>query len=129
MVTVFTKEELEKALKNKEAKIVIQGELANEFVKKFEKKKKAKKRVMVGGLCTAALGLILLPFSFGGSSGIVAQGLVVTAGSVTVAMTTAEVAIVMGALGVVVSMAILRNYSIEVEPNGAVIMTNKKVSE
>ena len=43
MVTVTTKEELEKALKNKEAKIVIQGELANEFVKKLEKKKKAKK--------------------------------------------------------------------------------------
>ena len=129
MVTVTTKEELEKALKNKEAKIVIQGELANEFVKKLEKKKTAKKGVMIGGICTTALGLALLPFSFGASSGIVASGLTVTIGGATVVLTTAEVAIVMGTLGVVVSLAILRDYTVEVKSDGTVTMTRKKVSE
>ena len=84
---------------------------------------------MIGGICTTALGLALLPFSFGASSGIVASGLTVTIGGATVVLTTAEVAIVMGTLGVVVSLAILRDYTVEVKSDGTVTMTRKKVSE
>lgn len=125
MVTVTTKEELETALKNKEAKIVIQGEIANEFVKKYEKRKKAKKGAMIGGIGLTALGLVLLPFSFGASSGVVASGLTATIGGATVVMTTAEVAIVMGVLGVGVSTALLKNYEVVVGKD-YVEMTNKK---
>lgn len=107
MVTVYTKEELEQALKAKESHIRIKGELAESIKKKIKRQKTAKKI----GIGTAAVGvaaLIAAPLTGGASliagAGATAMGL--TAGPVTISM--GELAILMG--GIVTSIALLKGY-------------------
>lgn len=87
MVTVSTKEGLEKALKNKEKEIEITGELAD----KIRKQRKRKKRTgyAVAGASLIA-GIAALPFTGGASIGLVAG----TAGGGFLAMKTAELIVI-----------------------------------
>lgn len=107
MVTVTTKEELEKALKSKEKEILVEGEIA----KKIVRKKKMKKGALIAGGVSVLGGIALLPFTGGASAIAIAQGL--TVGGVTI--TTAEAALGAGAILSVASLALLRNYEIEYE--------------
>jgi len=111
MVTVTTKEELEKALKSKEKEILVEGEIAKNIVRK----KKMKKGALIVGGASVLGGIALLPFTGGASAIAIAQGL--TVGGVTV--TTAEAAIGAGAILSVASLALLKNYEIEFESNKA----------
>lgn len=121
MVTVTTKEELEKALEDKEKEILVEGEMA----KKIKRKKKVKKGVLIGGIVTTAVGIILLPFTSGGSSGLVIQGLTVSSGTTTVTMTAGELAILLGFTSTLGSIALLKGYTIQVD-DGTVLLTRKK---
>lgn len=49
MITVYNKQELQEALKNKGQKIRVEGSYANELAQKIHRKKKVSKAVMVGG--------------------------------------------------------------------------------
>ena len=113
MVTVTTKDELENALKSKEPEILIKGEMAA----KIKRKHKLKRGALIGGIATTAAGIILLPFTGGGSSGLVAHGLTVTAGTVTVTMTAGELAILLGFASTVTSIALLKGYALQVDGN------------
>ena len=53
MRTVYTKEELKRALEAKENKIIVRGQLANEIKKKKQNKKKG---ADAGGIAQAAAG-------------------------------------------------------------------------
>ena len=121
MVTITTKEELEKALENKEKEILVEGEMA----KKIIRKKKVKKGILIGGIATTAVGIILLPFTGGGSSGLVFHGLTVATGTTTVTMTAGELAILLGFTSTVASIALLKGYTIQVGA-GNVLLTRKK---
>lgn len=106
MITVTTKEELKLALKQKEKRIVVKGDLAN----------KMRKRARTSKFISAAVALaaiVAIPFT-GGSS---AAGLIV--GKVTIS--TAELAILVG--GGIIIIALLKGYNkIKFEKDGSVII-------
>lgn len=107
MVTVYTKEELEQALRAKESHIRIKGELA-EVIKKKVKRKKTAKKIGIGTAAIGAAALIAAPLTGGASliagAGATAMGL--TVGTVTI--TVAELAILVG--GTVAITALLKGY-------------------
>lgn len=107
MVTVYTKEELEQALKAKESHIRIKGELAESIKKKIKRQKTAKK-IGIGTAAIGAAALIAAPLTGGASliagAGATAMGL--TVGTVTI--TVAELAILVG--GTVAITALLKGY-------------------
>ena len=109
MVTITTKEELEKALKNKEEEILIEGEIAKRIVRK----KNIKKGAMITGGASIVAGLVLLPFTGGGSAIAIAHGL--TAGGITIS--TTEIFVGAGLLLSASSLLLLKNYEVEFESN------------
>jgi NCAIR mutase (PurE)-related protein len=125
MVTVTTKEELELALKNKEANILVKGDLA----KVMQKKKKIKKAAMFSGAGMILAGVALIPFTGGASITATMSGFsIMTAAGTTIAASTAEVAILSGlaALGLgSICIALLKEYSFEYTPDGGVKLTHK----
>lgn len=88
MRTVSTKTELKEALKARERKIIVTGDLAAQMRKKTKVKKAAK----IGGLVLIIGGTIAIPFTVGASAAAVAMGL--TVGTVT--LSTVELAILCG---------------------------------
>lgn len=107
MKTVYTKEELKKALEAKESKIIIRGQLANEIKKKKQNKKKG--AIAVG---LAALGISLATGGTGAVAGL-------TAGPVVIS--TAELLMLIG--GGLCMSAILKGYrKIMLNPDGSVII-------
>lgn len=79
MKIVYTKEELERALKAKEYEIIIKGELAT----KINNKIKAKKRVKAGAIGIGIASILAAPFT-GGTS-------LVGLGATAVALTGGEI--------------------------------------
>lgn len=125
MVTVTTKEELENALKNNEATILVTGDLA----RVMQKKKKIKKAAMISGAGMILAGVALIPFTGGASITATAMGFsVATAEGTTIAASTAELAILSGlaALGLgAIYISLLKEYSFEYTPDGGVKLTHK----
>lgn len=123
MITVTTKEELEQALMRKEQHIQIKGELA----KKIAKKKKIKSVMKIAGGVLFVAGIALVPFT--GGTSLALNGLTVATGTgTTIALSTAEVAIVagLGALGLsTASLALLKGYSFEYDKDGSIRLTKK----
>lgn len=107
MVTVTSKEELEKALRNKEEEILVEGEMA----KKIAKKAKIKKGGLIVGGLSILTGVVLLPFTGGGSVFAIAQGL--TAGGV--AISTTEIFVGAGILLSASSLLLLNKYEIIID--------------
>lgn len=107
MVTVYTKEELEQALRAKESHIQIKGELA-EVIKKKVKRQKTAKKIGIGTAAIGAAALIAAPLTGGASliagAGETAMGLA----SATVTVSAAELAILVG--GTVAITALLKGY-------------------
>ncbi len=116
MTTVYTKEELQKAIKRKESPISCRGEIA-EQLKKREKRSKAAK---LGGAAVVIAGLAALPFTGGASAaGVAAMGLTATAAATaTVGISVAELAILIG--GGVAIFAILKGRKVRLEKDGSV---------
>lgn len=117
MVTVYTKDELRKALKAKEKNIIVKGELARTIRGKANRQKTMKK-VGIGTAAIGAAALITAPFTAGTSlvAGAAAMGL--TVGGATLTISAAELAILCG-----VSLAfagILRGYNIKFNSDGSV---------
>ena len=125
MVTVTTKEELELALKNKEANILVKGDLA----KAMQKKRKIKKTAIISGAGMILAGVALIPFTGGASITATVSGFsVATAAGTTIAASTAEVAILSGlaALGLgTICISLLKEYSFEYTQDGGVKLTHK----
>ena len=115
MRTISTKAELKEALKARERKIIVTGDLAAQMRKKTKVKKAAK----IGGLVLIIGGTIAIPFTAGASAGAVAMGLSVTAltiGSVT--LSTGELIILCGfSLGL---LGVLTGAKVTFGPGGTV---------
>lgn len=109
MVTVTTKEELEKALEDKEKEILVEGEMA----KKIIRKKRMKRGALITGGASILGGIPLLPFTGGGSAIAIAHGL--TAGGITIS--TTEIFVGAGLLLSASSLLLLKNYEVEFESN------------
>ena len=109
MVTVTTKEELEKALDDKEKEILVEGEMA----KKIIRKKRMKRGALITGGASILGGIALLPFTGGGSAIAIAHGL--TAGGITIS--TTEIFVGAGLLLSASSLLLLKNYEVEFESN------------
>ena len=130
MVTVYTKEELAKAIENKTTKILCKGDVANEITKEFLDKRKKNRRGILAGVAMIAAGTVGLPFT----GGVSAVGIVAGAGSAVIAaraglklgpieMSPGELAIICGTIIAVV--AILRGARVTFNKDGSVIVEPK----
>ena len=107
MRTVYTKEELKRALEAKENKIIVRGQLANEIKKKKQNKKKG--AIAVG---LAAIGVSIATGGTGAVAGLAAGPVVIS---------TAELLILVG--GGLGMAAILKGYrKIVLNPDGSVVI-------
>ena len=130
MVTVYTKEELAKAIENKTTKILCKGDVANEITKEFLDKRKKNRLGILAGIAMIAAGTVALPFT----GGVSALGIVAGAGSAVIAaraglklgpieMSPGELAIICGTIIAVV--AILRGARVTFNKDGSVIVEPK----
>lgn len=99
MVTVYTKEELAKAIENRTPEILCKGEVA----KYFKKKKNRKKWMKLAAGALIVGGIAALPFTGGASAAGIAAGTGIAAGAMgltvgTVVISTAELAILCGTI-------------------------------
>lgn len=106
MKTVYTKEELQKALENKEDKIIVKGSLAEEIYNK----KNRKKKIGIFGAILGTVCVLAIPFT-GGTSALGAASVYgltagVTAGLTigTITLTTTEILILCGSAIVLVAI-------------------------
>lgn len=110
MRTVYTKEELKRALEAKENKIIVRGQLANEIKKKKQNKKKGAIAVGLAGL--AAIGASVATGGIGTAAGLTAGPIVIS---------SLELAILVG--GGLGMAAILKGYrKIVLNPDGGVVI-------
>jgi hypothetical protein len=136
---VKTKEDLEKAKQELPEFIVFEGEMAKKMQKAIKTRKIGKVVGISGGILavagavSAVVGVVAAPVTGGFSLGATALGfaaLTATIGGGTIALTTAELAIIAGvivsALGVSFSIAkdLLKHYDMEFS-NGTVKFTRK----
>lgn len=109
MVTVYTKDELQKALESKATKIIIRGELAKRI------KRKRRNRKIVAGIIAAA-SIAAIPFT-GGASAVGASTMGLMAG--TVAISTTELVILVGG-GIVMTALLIGYRKIKFNADGSV---------
>ena len=130
MVTVYTKEELAKAIENKTTKILCKGDVANEIAKEFLDKRKKNSLGTLAGIAMIVAGTVALPFT----GGMSAVGIVAGAGSAAIAaraglklgpieISPIELAIICGTIIAVV--AILRGARVTFNKDGSVIVEPK----
>ena len=133
MVTVYTKEELAKAIENKTPKILCKGDVANEITKEFLNKRNRNWLGTFAGLAMIATGTVALPFT----GGMSAVGIAVGAGTASIAsniaktglklgpveISTGELAIICGTIIAVV--AILKGARVTFKPDGSVFVEPK----
>ena len=127
MVTVYTKEELAKAIENKTSKILCKGDVANEITKEFLDKRKKNRLGTLAGIAMIAAGTVALPFT----GGMSAVGIVAGAGSAAIyaraglklgpiEMSPGELAIICGTI--IAVLAILKGMRVTFKPDGSVIV-------
>ncbi len=121
MKTVWTKEELKKAIESGETEIYVEGD----YAKKIAKRAKVRKGSLWAGVGLTVIGLVLIPFSGGASAAAVIEGLTVTVGGTTVVATAGELAMVLGSVTFISSVAMFKNYAIEIN-DGTVKVYRKK---
>lgn len=124
MVTVYTKEELAKAIENKTTKILCKGDVANEIIEKFLKRKRNRLGIFAG-LAMIAAGTVSLPFTGGMSAaGIVAGASIAGIAAMTgltlgpVEISTKELAIICGTI--IAVTGILKNAKVKFNADGSV---------
>lgn len=117
MITVYSKEELEKALKAKEKHILIKGTYAENLKKQIQKKRNNKKKLEISAIAIAAASLAAIPFTGGTSIAAGATAIGLTAGGLTIS--AAELAIIGGFS--LVGIALLKGYKkVKFNPDGSV---------
>ena len=116
MITVYTKEELRRAIECKNFPIECRGEIATQL----RKRKKASKAAKVGGVLLIAGSLLTLPFTGGASAAGLGAGVMGLTIGEAVTISTAELAILVG--GGVALTAIIKGRSVELRPDGSVIV-------
>lgn len=121
MKTVWTKEELKKAIESGETEIYVEGD----YAKKIAKRAKVRKGSLWAGIGLTAIGIALIPFSGGASAAAVVHGLEVTIGGTSVVATAGELAMVLGSVTFISSVAMFKNYAIEIN-DGTVKVYRKK---
>lgn len=125
MVTVYTKEELAKAIENKTPKILCKGDVANEITQEFRNKRNRNWLGTFAGLAMIAAGTVALPFT----GGISAAGIAAGAGIAAIAaraglklgpieISPTELAIICGTIIAVV--AILKGMRVTFKSDGSV---------
>ena len=140
-VTVRTKEELERAVKNREEKIIIQGPLASKIIQKNKKKSLAKKIGIgsaIGSAVAVVAGIIAAPVT-GGASAVaglsyatVSYAIATTAGGTAVALSTTEfiagILGILGALGIAAGIVniISKNYDVTINANSKSVECTRK---
>lgn len=113
MLTVYTKQEMKKALENRESQILVKGELAQTMRKKAKVKKSAK----IGGIALVIAGIVAIPFTGGASSVLTGAGVAaLTVG--TVSLTALELAILCGF--VIAMTGVLKGAKVTFNSDGSV---------
>ena len=106
MISVYNKEELRKALENRESAITVKGKLAEEL---YHMNKKKKRIGILGGLIIAA-SIVAIPFTGGasaiGGATIFGATAALTIGTITIS--TLELAILCGTVVVVINTIVSR---------------------
>ena len=130
MVTVYTKEELAKAIENKTPKILCKGDVANEITKEFLNKRNRNRLGTFAGLAMIAAGTVALPFTGGMSAAGIAAGAGIAAIAARaglklgpIEISTTELAIICGTIIAVV--AILKGARVTFKPDGSVFVEPK----
>ena len=130
MVTVYTKEELAKAIENKTPIILCKGDVANEITKEFRNKRNRNWLGTFAGLAMIAAGTVALPFTGGMSAAGIAAGAGIAAIAARaglklgpIEMSPGELAIICGTIIAVV--AILRGARVTFNKDGSVIVEPK----
>lgn len=140
-VTVKTKEELERAVKNREEKIIIRGTLASKIIRNQKKKSLAKKIGIgsaIGSAVAVVAGIIAAPVT-GGASAVagvsyatVSYAIATTAGGTAVALSTTEfiagILGILGALGIAAGIVniISKNYDVTINANSKSVECTRK---
>ena len=126
MVTVYTKEELAKAIENKTTKILCKGDVANEITKEFLNKRNKNRLGTIAGLAMIAAGTVALPFTGGMSAAGIAAGVGIAAIAARaglklgpIEISTTELAIICGTI--IAGLAILKGMRVTFKPDGSVI--------
>ena len=129
-VTVYTKEELAKAIENKTPIILCKGDVANEITKEYLDKRKKNSPGILAGIAMIAAGTVALPFTGGMSAAGIAAGAGIAAIAARaglklgpVEMSPTELAIICGTIIAVV--AILRGARVTFNKDGSVIVEPK----
>lgn len=141
-IKVTNKEELENAVKEKQQNIVIVGEMAQIFIKSFEKKRKLKKAAKITAITgcgvsavTIAAGIILAPATGGASAVLTVPAMAhafAAVGAAEVSLTTAEVVVICGVLatalgcGTLVLKDMFKHYDIKIKSGETEVVLNRK---
>ena len=130
MVTVYTKEELAKAIENKTPIILCKGDVANEITKEYLDKRKKNSPGILAGIAMIAAGTVALPFTGGMSAAGIAAGAGIAAIAARaglklgpIEMSPTELAIICGTI--IAVTAILRDAKVTFKPDGSVIVEPK----
>ena len=137
-ITVSTKDEFEKAVKNNAEKIIVKGALAQEIIK-AQKKKDIGKKVGFGGAiaagAAAAVGIALAPVTAGASAVAgfaTAPAATATIAGIGVTLSTAEVLAVcgtaLGVLGIAASVinTLAKNYDVKINAGSTTVECTRK---
>ncbi len=125
MITVYNKNELQKALEAKEKHIIIKGELAK-TIKAKAKRKKTLKKVGIGTAAVGAAAIIAAPFTGGTSlaAGAATMGLTATVGGAALTISMGELALIIG--GSLALAGILKGYDdVKFNSDGSVELHHK----
>lgn len=136
IVTVSTKEELEKAVNNNVDKIIITGDMASKIIRSQKKKSVAKKVGIGSAVATgvaAVAGIVAAPVT-GGASAVagVSYALATTATGTAVALSTTELIAsilgVLGALGIAAGVinSISKNYDVKISSGSTTVECTRK---
>lgn len=123
MRTVYTKEELKKALEEKEDRVLVKDEYANQIKKRIKTRKIG---CWVGAGLLGVGAIAAIPFTGGTSLAGYISGLTVTVGGTSVVMSAGELAMALGFSTMVVGAAMFKGYSVEVTPDGVKVEQKKK---
>ena len=138
-ITVSTKDEFEKAVKNNAEKIIVKGALAQEIIK-AQKKKDIGKKVGFGGAiaagAAAAVGMALAPVTAGASAvagfATASAATATIAGLGTVTLSAAEFmalcGTVLGTLGIAASVinTVAKNYDVKINAGSTTVECTRK---
>lgn len=127
MVTVYTKEELAKAIENKTTKILCKGDVANEITKEVLDKRKKNHLGTLAGIAMIAAGTVALPFTGGMSAAGIAAGVGIAAIAARaglklgpIEISTIELAIICGTI--IAVRGITKGMRVTFKSDGSVIV-------